>query len=268
MNRVMFGQALKDLRWTLFWYASGLLVYAVMIVSIYPMFSDLMSEFDEMIERYPEAVLKAFGFEGGMGTYAAFIGVEFINVIWPLIVAIFVIMAGTSAVAQEIERGTADLWLSVPEERWRLLTSKACALLLGIVVLVLVTVVSIGVGAAFVGEPLGFRALLAATAVMISYPFAILGYSLLLSSLFSERGKAAGIAAALTILGYLAWLVAGLAERWEWLRYVSPFTAFKPQRALETGQFPTLEILVLGVVGITLIVAALVVFQRRDVATV
>lgn len=268
MNLVMLRRSLLDLRWTVFWYAAGLLVYATVILSVYPMFRDLMTDFDELLERYPEAVLRAFGFEGDMSTYASFVGVEFINVIWPLIVAIFVIMAGTSTVAQEIERGTADLWLSVPEDRWRLLMSKAIALVLGILVLVLVTVLSIGIGAAMVEEPLGLRALFAAGLVMVSYPFAILGYSLLLSSLFSERGKAAGIAAAVTILGYLAWLVAGLADRWEWLRYISPFTAYKPQLALETGQFQVAEILVLAAVGLVTTAAALVIFQRRDVATV
>jgi ABC-2 type transport system permease protein len=264
----MFWQAMKDLRWTIFWYALGLLIYAVVILSIYPIFRDLMAEFDELLEHYPEAVLRAFGLENNLGTFAAFVGVEFINVIWPLIVAIFVIMAGTATVAQEIERGTADLWLSVPEERWRLLAAKAVALLVGILVLVTVTVTTIGIGAAVIDEHFGFLALIAASTVMVSYPFAVLGYSLLLSSLFSERGKAAGIAAAVTILGYLGWLVAGLSERWEWLQYVSPFTAYKPQHALETGQILWLETLVLVAIGFLATAAALVIFQRRDVATV
>lgn len=32
----MFRQALKDLRWTVFWYALGLSLYALMILSFYP----------------------------------------------------------------------------------------------------------------------------------------------------------------------------------------------------------------------------------------
>jgi ABC-2 type transport system permease protein len=264
----MFRRTLFDLRWTLFWYGAGLILYSAVMIAIYPMFQDMMTDFDELIDRYPEAVLRAFGFEGDLTTYAAFIGVEFINVIWPLIVAIYVIMAGTATVAQEIERGTADLWLSIPEERWRLLLSKTLALGVGLTILVLITVGAIAIGGFLVEEPLSFSGFIGATFVMISYPFSIMGYSVLLSALFSERGKAAGIAAALTILGYLAWLIAGLTERFEWLKYISPFTAYKPQNALQGGEVPYLEILVLLLLGIAGTIAALVVFQRRDVSTV
>jgi ABC-2 type transport system permease protein len=267
MSSVMFWRAMKDVRWTLAWYAFGLLVYSVLIISIYPMFKDMMSTFENLLDQYPEAVLVAFGLQGDLATFQTFIGVEFINVIWPLIVAIFVIMAGTATVAQEIERGTADLWLSVPEDRWRLLGSKVVVLVLGIVILVAVTVISLGVGAAIVDAHLGFSALIAASLVMICYPFAILGYSVLLSSLFSERGKAAGIAAGITILSYLSWLVGGLVDQWSWLKYISPFTAYKPQFALDHGQVPVLEVLVLLALGLAGVAAALVIFQRRDVAT-
>jgi ABC-2 type transport system permease protein len=268
MSKAMFWRALYDIRWTVFWYALGLLIYGVVIISVYPLFREMMVDFESLIEQYPEAVLRAFGLEGEFVGLAAFIGVEFINVIWPIIVAIFVIMAGTATVAQEIERGTADLWLSVPEERWRLLTAKGLALFLGIVVLVATTVITIGVGAILVDDAFGLGALIAASIVLISFPFAVLGYSVMLSSMFNERGRAAGIAAAITILSYLTWLIAGLSERWEWLRYLSIFTAYKPQFALETGQLPWMETLLLVMVGTVTLAAAVLVFQRRDVATV
>jgi ABC-2 type transport system permease protein len=268
MSMTMFRRALFDLRWTLFWYGGGLIVYSVLMISIYPMFQDMMADFDALIDQYPEAVLRAFGFEGDLSTYAAFIGVEFINVIWPMIVAIYVIMAGTATVAQEIERGTADLWLSVPEDRWRLLLSKTVALVVGLVALVMITVGAIGIGGLIVGEPISLLGFVAAILIMTSYPFAILGYSVLLSALFSERGKAAGIAAALTLLGYLAWLIAGLTERFDWMKYMSPFTAYKPQQALQGSGIPYLEILVLILLGIAGTTAALLIFQRRDVSTV
>jgi ABC-2 type transport system permease protein len=264
----MFRKAMRDLRWTLVWYATGLLVYAVLIISIFPMFRDMMGEFEQVLEFYPEAVLRAFGLEGELATFSTFVGVEFINVIWPLIVAIFVIMAGTSAVAQEIERGTADLWLSVPEHRWRLLAAKAAALALAVMVLVMVSLGTLGIGALVIGETLGALSLIAAGVVMLSYPLVVLGYSLFLSSLFSERGKAAGIAAGLTILGYLGWLIAELSDRWEWLRYVSPFTAYDPQRALDTGEIPWSGVALLIALALVFVSASLIVFQRRDIATV
>jgi ABC-2 type transport system permease protein len=263
----MFRQALLDLRTTLLWYGAGLIVYSAVIISIYPMFQDMMGEFENLIELYPESVLRAFGLEGDFATFEAFLGVEYLNVIWPIIVSIFVIMAGTATVAREIEQGTADLWLSVPEERWRLLVSKAAALALGLGVLVTITVGSIAIGAVLIGESLPFEAYLSLFLVLFSFPFAVLAYSILLSSLFSERGKAAGIAAGLTMLSYLTWVIAGLTDRWEWLKYISIFTAYRPQYAMETGTVPWLNVAILAGVGVIALMAGLIVFQRRDVAT-
>src|SRR5690606_36024918 len=96
------------------------------------------ASFQEIIDRFPPALLAAFGI-GDLTSFPGFIGAEFLNLMWPLIVGIFVIMTGAGLVAQEIERGTVEFWLSVPETRMRLLLGKVVAFALAAGVLVLVT---------------------------------------------------------------------------------------------------------------------------------
>lgn len=264
MSTIMLRRAIKDLRWTVLWYAAGVALYSVLIMLVYPTIRKNAESYQEIIKSYPEAFLRAFGVTANMFEMAAFISTEFLNVIWPLIIAIFVIMAGTATVAQEIERGTIELWLSVPESRARLLAAKIASIALGIVVVALVTVVAIEAGALLVGENFGVSRLVALFPQLVAFGVAVGGYAVFFSSFSSERGKAAALAAAATLAFYLTWVFAALVDRLSWMRYLTIFTAYKPQRALEAGTFFWGESLILLGIGIAGTLAALVVFERRD----
>jgi ABC-2 type transport system permease protein len=127
-------------------------------------------------------------------------------------------MAGAATVAREAERGTIELLLYVPESRTRLLAAKLAALFTGMVVLVATTVGSIALGAVLVDETLALENLLALGAVLLCFGVVVAGYSVLLSSFSKERGKPAGMAAGLTLAFYVAWVVSGLSNDWEWLK--------------------------------------------------
>jgi ABC-2 type transport system permease protein len=263
MSRVMFWRALKDLRWTVFWYALGLFLYAVMILSFYPTVRDNTQMMEQYIKVLPKALMRAFGVTDMM-SFAGFIGGEFLNFMWPVIVSIFLIMAGTSIVAREVERGTIEMLLSVPESRTRLLMGKLAAFLVGILVLVVVTIGTLAMGATLVDETLGIENLLALGTVLASFAMAVAGYSVLLSSFSKERSKPAGMAAGLTLAFYLAWVISGLSDRWSWLKNVSIFTAYEPQRALQSGNLDLAHVGALLAVGLVCSILALVVFARRD----
>ncbi len=264
MSVIMLRRALKDLRWTALWYVVGVALYGVLIMLVYPTMRRNATSFEDIIKTYPDAFLKAFGVTTNMFEMPAFVSAEFLNVIWPLIVAIFVIMAGTATVAQEIERGTIELWLSVPESRARLLIAKIVSLVIGVVIVSGATVVAIEIGALLVGESFGLSHLIALFPCLLAFPLAVAGYSVLFSSFSRERSKAAALAAFATLGFYLMWVFAALVDRLSWMRYLSIFTAFKPQRALETGTFFWQQFLILMGVGVVCSAVAVLVFERRD----
>ena len=265
MSWAMFRHALRDLRWTVFWYALGLLLYGMMILSFYPTVRDNAKMMEQYMKALPKALMEAFGVTD-MASLPGFIGGEYLNLMWPLIASVFLIMAGTATVAREIERGTIELLLSVPESRTKLLVGKLMAFLAGTLVLVFVTVGALVLGAALVDETLKLENLLALGAVLVSFSVAVGGYSVLLSSFSKERSKAGGMAAGLTLAFYLAWVVSGLSKDWEWLKNVSIFTAYEPQRALQSGHLELSQLGSLVGVGLVCAVAAIVIFRRRDAA--
>jgi ABC-2 type transport system permease protein len=263
MNLVMFRRSLKELRWPVLWYAVGVVLYGLLILSVYPAVRDNAQTMSQISQAFPKAVMDAFG-ASDMTSLAGFVGGKFLNVMWPIIAGVFVIMAGAATVAREVERGTIELLLSVPESRTRLFTAKLAALLVGIILLVAATVGSLALGASLVDETLDPGQLLALAVVLTAFAVAVGGYTVLLSSFSKERGRPAGVAAGLTLAFYLAWVISGLNEDWQWLGNVSIFTAFEPQRALADGTFDPWHVAVLSAIGLACTVAALVVFRRRD----
>jgi ABC-type transport system involved in multi-copper enzyme maturation permease subunit len=75
---------------------------------------------------------------------------------------------------------------------------------------------------------------------------------------------AAGISFGITLAFYSFWLVGGLADQWKQLKHFSIFTAYTPQKALETGSFDAVSLAILAVMTVACAAAALVIFQRRD----
>jgi ABC-2 type transport system permease protein len=264
----MTRKALWDLRWTTFWYALGLACYILLLAAFYPTSRDLGVQLEELLRNYPEALLRAFGIDSAAGTLTTFSGFmhsQVFGLIWPVVAAIFVIMSGAATVAQEIERGTAELWLAVPASRPVLLVGKLAALLVDLLIVVAVSVLTLLVSAWVVDAEFSLAATLQLGIVLADFLIAVAGLSVLFSSLSSERGKAAAMTAAVVLTMYLAWVIAGLSERFSWLRYMSIFTAYQPRQALEGSGVSWAGLLALMAIGAGGALASLLLFRQRDI---
>ena len=88
---------------------------------------------------------------------------------------------------------------------------------------------AMAVGARLVNESITVGGLTALALELLGFSMAVAGYSALFSALSSSRGKAAGVASGLTVASYLAFVVSGLSDRWNWLEHLSTFAAYQPQ---------------------------------------
>lgn len=261
---VMFRRALAELRWTVLWYAVGLALFVVLALALWPSVRADTEQFEQLIEQIPEAMRRALGV-GNIITFTGYIGARLLNFFWPLVVSVFAIMAGAAVVAQEIERGSVELWLSVPEPRRRLLAAKLAALLTGVLAIALATVATMILLLPLVDESLSIAGLLMTLLMLVAFGAAVAAIAALFSSVASERGRAAGAAVAVLFGSYVLWILAGISDTWDWLKYLSFYTAFKPQQALETGALPLPETLILAAIAVAATAAALVLFERRSI---
>ena len=259
----MLRKSLWDMRWTAAWFAVGGAGYVLLIAIFFPTVRQQSQQFASLLATYPKGFLTALGYSS-ITTYSGFLGGEALNLFWPIIVGVFATLAGASLVAKEVEDGTSEVWLSVPAARWRLLLGKFVALAIGVAATVAACVASVGIGAAIDGATVTVSGLAAMSVTMLFFLYVIAGYSGLLSSLVSTRGMAAGISFGVTLLFYALWLVGGLADQWKQLKHFSIFTAYTAQKSLETGSVDVGSSAILAVITVACVVAALVMFQRRD----
>lgn len=260
---VMLRKALWDLRWTTFWFAAGGAGYVLLIAVFYPTVRQQSEQFAKLLAVYPKGFLTALGYSN-ITTFSGFLGGEALNLFWPIIVAVFATLAGASVVAKEVEDATSEIWLSVPATRWRLLLGKFAALAIALAICVAACAGIVAVSAALDSATVSASGLGAMSAVMLAFLFVIAAYSGLLSSLVSTRAMAAGMSFGITLVFYVFWLVGGLADNWRQLKHFSIFTAYTPQKALETGSVDALGLVIVVAITVVCVVAALVFFQRRD----
>src|SRR5215218_338424 len=131
MSGVMFRRALAELRWTTLWYSLGLALFALLAVALWPSVRADTEQFAQLLDQIPPALRRALGISE-LITFTGYLSARLFSFFWPLVAAVFAVMAGAAVVAQEVERGTVELWLSVPQPRHRLLAAKLAALLVAI----------------------------------------------------------------------------------------------------------------------------------------
>jgi len=260
----MLRKSLWDLRWTTLWYGLVAVLYTSAVLAYFPSVRDNAASFSRILQTYPRSLTAALGFTD-IGSFSGFVGSEVFNLIWPVLMAAFAIATGSAVVAREVEEGTADVWLSLPALRAVLLGGKLLALGLAIVALVAASLVPVAAGAALLAAHVSVGGLLSMGALMASFLLVVAAYSALFSAYSSDRGRAAGLAGGLSLAFYLAWVVSRLSPGWSWLGKLSIFTAYEPQRALETGAVDVVHVVVLLGIAAAAAAVALAGFQRRDV---
>ncbi len=179
--------------------------------------------------------------------------------------AVAVVLA-SRAVAGEIEAGTLELVLSQPISRGRYLAGQILFALAALAALSLA-----GAAAALAGERLyGLKALGIGPLILLAVNFFLLqaawfGVTLLVSVFGREAGRVAFTGFLITLLSYLAQVIAQIWPRAAFLRPYSPNAYYDPRVIIKTGALPFKSVAVLA--GIAVVGAALSLwrFRQRDI---
>lgn len=253
MSVVMYRRAMKDLRRAAIWCGLSLAIYGLSMVAFYPPMGT-GAAYQQILKVWPGEMLHAFGISD-LGPFGGFMGGELLDVMWSLIVVAFLITGGTAVVAQDVERETIERLHSIPLPRRRLLSSK-------LLTVVVAAVGASAIGALMIGELLTAGGLVGLELLIFS--IAMAGYSALVSSLSSKRGRVAGLAAGLTVALYPAFVVAGFSDRWGWLQHLSIFTTNRSQQALARGTMDLPGVAALLAIGAASALAAIRIVEHRD----
>lgn len=268
-TRALVFRIIRDQKKSLLAYVLIAIVFVWMYVAIFPSIAKQQAEFSKLLTNYPEGLLKAFGLDPRTLIFSnleSFLSLEHYSILWPLMLIILLVSYASSAIAGEIEKGTIEILLSQPLSRLKVFGGKYAA---GLLILLIFTFFSV-----FAVFPLAqiyhldLRMVNHLTMAMLGFLFglAVFSMTLMFSSIFSERGKAASLTGGILILMYALNITASLKEDLASLKYLSFFHYYDYHAALVENRIDPLTIGVFLLVSFLGTLLGAFWFNQRDIA--
>lgn len=251
-------------RWrSLLVWSLGLAGITVIELAVYPSIQASTEGWQAMLDQWPDALKQAFrldAYSSGPG----FLNTELFSMMFPVVLIAVALGVAASATAGEEERGTADLLFSLPVVRGRVLTAKALAMAISVVVVMLAGIVTIIVGAPFADLSVGTSEVLAAGLMTMLLALLFGCFGLFLGAVTGKRAAALGGGIGLAIGAFLLQVLAPMADWLEPWKNASPFTWALDSQPLINGIDWSDTGLILGVSAL-LLTATAIALHRRDI---
>ncbi len=125
----LFLQELRFRRGAIIGWGLGLCFFPIVYVGLYPSFADQLANFQEMMDM---AIYQAMGIS--MASFEGYVASTVTNLV-PVILAIYAVINGTGTLAGEEDDGRLETIVALPIPRWQIVTVKALALSLALLVI-------------------------------------------------------------------------------------------------------------------------------------
>jgi ABC-2 type transport system permease protein len=239
-----------------------------MYVAVYPSVKGTGSSFSKLIDEMPAAYKALFTTGGGIdfSTPAGYLNVELFSFMGPIVVLIYAIGAGASAIAGEEDRHTLDLLLVNAVGRRRLVIEKMLAITAGVALLVAAVWIALLIEGrvASMDVPIANSAAALVHLGLLAIEFGAV--ALLVGAYTGRLSVSRAVAGVLAVLAYVINALAPLVSWLESVRKFSPFFQYSGHDPLRSGaSIPAIVVTVFSTV--VLVAAAATAFQRRDVGT-
>ena len=234
-------------------------------MSIYPSISKNKSALQQFLEAYPEAIRKIFRMEdytSGPG----FLGTELYSMMIPLILIAVGATWGAAATAEEEDEGTADILLTLPISRRRIMISKIAATITVITMLGLVAMANIVLLRSWVNMEISASKLFAVTVSSVALGIFFSGIAFLVGSFSRRKGIAVGVVTGIALITLLIYSLAALVTNFDAIMPYNPVQWGLGQSPLINGLDLAGSLKLLGG-SVALFVAAILKFDKKDIST-
>lgn len=241
---------------------------AVMVISIYPTIKE-SSGIQEYINSFPEAFISVFGrSELDMSIIEGYLNMEFYQWGWVLLLGVYFAFVSSSLISKEIENKTIDMLLSNPVSRGRIVLEKFLGLVPSII-LINITMPLVIIGCvAYINETIDVTYLFYTHFASIPYFFAACAIGILFSVIFDEARRANTLVIGTVFAMYIIEALSLLSEKYSAIGKISLSHYYDPGKILIEHDVDIMGTVILFVITAVLLAAAVIYFQRRDIAVV
>ena len=264
MLRNAFLKGLRDqLRPFVMW-AAGVAFYVALLISIYPSIRKSAGAINEYVKNMPEAVRAAFMGSSDFTTPVGYVNVELLSWLAPIVLIAFAVAVAGRSLAGEEENGTLGLVLTHAVGRRRFALQKYAAMIVVVIALGATFWLSLTVATAIAGTPVGAGDLAVAFVRLTLLGLAVGSVTFAVGGATGRRQAGIAAGAGVGVVMYLLNTLAVMNETIRPFRYVSLFHWAGGASPLGKPLDAT-GVLVLVATSAVLLVATLVLFERRDV---
>ena len=267
MSWTIIRASLQQRRTSLMWYVIGLASYSWFIVWYYPQFAGNEEFFEQIMSLMTPEMMAAFGAADlNIGSLGGFLGVEYLSLIWVIIVGAAIISFAAKSIASEVESGTMELTLAQPVSRVRVALSRYAGMVVYALALNLSTVVPIWLACRVYDVEFETEAMLLLLAMGTLVTLAIGGFAFMVSAFAKGGGKVAAVSAGMLGAMWLANFIAAVNENTEFLDTFSLFHYWKPGAIIDEVTAKPEAWWVFGVTAVLFAAIGIWRFLGRDVA--
>ncbi len=256
----LFAHELRS-RWkAVIGWGIGFALFGAMYITVYPEVAEQMADMADL-SLYQAMGISMASFEGYIGSVV----ILFV----PLLLGIYAIGTGTKTLAGEEDSGTLELIMARPLSRRQIVSVKALAI--GIALIVILLLGGLGNAAVLAAVKTGYETTLMPmdlfSAVLTGWPItmAFAMISLFLGAFVPSRRIATIVATVILIASYFGENIAGMVESLEAIKPLSLFTYFDSSATVFTDGASVSDVLILLSVAVVFFALTLISFQRRNV---
>lgn len=217
-----------------------------------------------ILDSMPPAMLDAMNMRAfNLTTLEGFYGVMFIY--FSLMGAIAAAMWGSDIISKEERDRTVEFSLVLPVSRNRVVTAKALAALVNCIAFVLVTWGASLVAVRSYNPGPGFHEFLRLEmAAMFMIELIFLSLGLLLGCAMKRYKLSGSTAVGIILVTYFMSILSGMHEKFENLKYLTPFKYYDAGELFRTGRMEGLYLLLSALIIAVCVAAAYWSYNRRD----
>ena len=212
------------------------------------------------------------GFTGGrnisMLEVKGFVALEYYGWSW-MLTGLFIAYLSVSLIASDFENKRMDVMFSAPISRRRYLLEKFTTMSIIALFIVLVQIAGLTWGLASINALNKFSANAVLLSLIGSLPFlmVIAAVGIATAIFFQKVRTGMGITFAFVFAEFFLYTFGGFSKSLEWMKTISIFKYWDYFSVIIDDLFKTGDFLILTLLAIVLIIAAIRVFQKKDIPT-
>jgi ABC-2 type transport system permease protein len=263
MNLQLFKQTWRS-HWKSFLsWAAVLVVMNSIELSVYPTMAKSGDSMKTFLDSFPDFFKKMFRMEDYF-TGPGFLNTELFSLIIPMVMIGVGLAWGSSATAEDEERGSADLLFALPITRSKILWSRLIAMISALSLLAIINFINLIIGAKFVDMQLDAANLAAGSLGCLLIGVLFASFGALFGAISGRKGASLGIGSGFAILFYVFYTLTAIVDKFDFVKPINPFQWLIEANQLIAGfnWATNMKFLILSAVAV---VAASWIINRRDI---